>query len=150
AELLNSVGLGGIGDKYPHELSGGMRQRVQLVRTLAQNPEFLLMDEPFGALDDQTKVLVLDEFLRLWGAHRWSLLMIQHDLTEAIRMADRIILLSRRPADVIEEYEINLPRPREMESLVGDPEYQDLYGRIWTRLKQEIQESANNSEVSNQ
>lgn len=137
-ELLEKVHLREFRDRYPAELSGGMRQRVQLARVLAQDPEILLMDEPFGSLDAQTKLLLQDEFLRLWEQSQRTVLFVTHDLAEAIRLADRILLFTHRPAAVKAIYDVGLPRPRRLETLVRDDAYNDLFARIWADLRQEI------------
>ena len=116
AELLELVHLSGFGDKRPHELSGGMRQRVALARALAQEAPVLLMDEPFGALDAITRDLLHDELERVWDATGLSIVFVTHNVREAVRLGDRVVLLSSRPGRVAAEFVIDAPRPRRMES----------------------------------
>lgn len=138
-DLLKRVGVGDFADAYPWQLSGGMKKRVQLARLLAQQPEVLLMDEPFGALDAQTKLLIQEELLRLWEKSDLTVLFVTHDLSEAISLSDRVLLFSARPGHVKEEYEVPLARPRNIEAIVQDPQYNDLFVRLWRSLKEEIQ-----------
>jgi NitT/TauT family transport system ATP-binding protein len=138
SDLLRRVGVGDFADAYPWQLSGGMRKRVQLARLLAQQPKVLLMDEPFGALDAQTKLLMQVELLRLWEATGLTVLFVTHDLSEAIGLSDRVLLFSARPGRIKAEYRIPLARPREIETVVQDPHYDDLFVRIWRSLKEEI------------
>ena len=141
-ELLDVVGLKGFEDHFPHQLSGGMRKRVQLARSLAQEPRVLLMDEPFGALDYQTKQLMHERFLDIWGHDRKTVLFVTHDLNEAIVLADRILLTSNRPARVREIFDVAIPRPRRMEELVDDSEYRKLYHTIWRMLRRDFEEAS--------
>lgn len=136
--LLDQVGLGQFADHHPAELSGGMRQRVQIARALAQDPEILLMDEPFGALDAQTKMLMQDQFLSVWEQTGRTVLFVTHDLQEALRMADRVVLMTSRPGTVKQVYNVDLPRPRRIEELARDDDYQDLFASIWSDLRDEI------------
>jgi NitT/TauT family transport system ATP-binding protein len=138
AELLRRVGVGDFAGAYPWQLSGGMRKRVQLARLLAQQPKVLLMDEPFGALDAQTKLLMQEELLRLWEATGLTVLFVTHDLSEAIGLSDRILLFSARPGRIKAAYEVPLSRPREIETIVQDPGYDELFVRVWRNLKEEI------------
>jgi NitT/TauT family transport system ATP-binding protein len=146
-ELLELVGLTGFEDYYPHELSGGMRKRVHLARTLAQEPSVLLMDEPFGALDYQTKVLIHERFLRIWEARRHTVMFVTHDLNEAIALADRITIMTKRPASVKGQCRVDIPRPRTMDTLVGTDAYQALYHTIWDQLRAEITDTSANGSV---
>ncbi len=136
-ELVSLVGLDGFEDKYPDQLSQGMRQRVALARTLATDPRILLMDEPFGALDAQTKLLMEDEFLRIWEANQKTVLFITHDLVEALTMSDRVIVFAARPGYIKASYQIAFPRPRSAADLPTDPEFQRLHRQIWNELKVE-------------
>ena len=124
SELLELVHLGGFGDKRPHELSGGMRQRVALARALAQDADILLMDEPFGALDAMTRDLLHDELERLWQRPELTVLFVTHNVREAVRLGDRIVLLSSRPGRVAAEFPVDIERPRRIES----PEVSRLAG----------------------
>ncbi len=137
-ELLRRVGVGDFAGHYPWQLSGGMRKRVQLARLLAQEPKVLLMDEPFGALDAQTKLLMQEELLRLWEASGLTVLFVTHDLSEAIGLSDRVLLFSARPGRIKEAYEVPLPRPRAIETIIQDERYNELFVRIWGSLKEEI------------
>ena len=138
-EWLKRVGLGGFGDRYPHLLSGGMRKRVSLAQTLILNPQILLMDEPFSALDIQTRQLMENELLELWSADRKSVVFITHDLEEAIALADRVVVLSAGPeAHPIGEYLIDLPRPRDVAEIRLTPRFIQLHAEIWHAMKDEV------------
>lgn len=137
-QLLELVQLSGAEKKYPHELSHGMRQRAALARTLAGDRDVILMDEPFGALDAQTRVLVQDEFAKIWERERPSVLMVTHDLTEAIGLSDRIVVMSHRPARIKAVYEVPIPRPRVILDLPNDPEFHKLYAQLWSDLRPEL------------
>jgi NitT/TauT family transport system ATP-binding protein len=134
ADLLDRVHLGGMGAKRPHELSGGMRQRVALARALAQEADLLLMDEPFGALDAMTRDLLHDELERIWSGSELTVVFVTHNVREAARLADRIVLLTSRPGRVAETFTVNLPRPRRIES----PEVSSLAASITDRLREEV------------
>ncbi|WP_326645314.1 ABC transporter ATP-binding protein [Streptosporangium sp. NBC_01755] len=134
AELLEIVHLADFGGKRPHELSGGMRQRVALARALAQDADVLLMDEPFGALDAMTRDLLHDELERIWRERELSVLFVTHNVREAVRLGDRVVLLSSRPGKVIEDFPVTLPRPRRTDSAeVAEPA-----STITDRLRQEV------------
>jgi NitT/TauT family transport system ATP-binding protein len=136
---LARVGLGAHGDKYPHELSGGMRKRVALAQTLILDPKMLLMDEPFSALDVQTRSLMENELLALWSQDRKSVLFVTHDIEEAIALSDRVLVLSAGPESrPIGEFPIDLPRPRDVSEIRLTPRFLDLHGAIWQVLKQEV------------
>ncbi|MDB5999120.1 MAG: uncharacterized protein JWP52_819 [Rhizobacter sp.] len=137
-ELLAQLGLKGFEDHLPAELSGGMRQRVALARTLAIDPDVLLMDEPFGALDAHTKLLVQQTFLAHWEKHRKTVVFVTHDLAEAIALSDRIVVLTARPARVMAVYDVKLPRPRDPVALRGHPHAVRLWDQLWTDLRQEL------------
>ena len=139
AELLEVVRLTGFGDKRPHELSGGMRQRVALARALAQNADVLLMDEPFGALDAMTRDLLHDELERIWREQELTVLFVTHNVREAVRLGDRVILLSSRPGRVIEDFAIKHQRPRRIDS----PEVSGQAAEITDRLRAEVARHAN-------
>ena len=134
-KLLEELGLKGFEHHFPAEISGGMSQRVALARTLAVNPDILLMDEPFGALDAQTKLIVQDLFLRHWEEHRKTVLFVTHDLHEAIALSDRIVMLSPRPARIVRQYRVRLPRPRDPISVTHHPETARLWMDLWSDLK---------------
>jgi len=133
-ELLEVVRLGGFGHKRPHELSGGMRQRVALARSLAQNADVLLMDEPFGALDAMTRDILHDELERIWREQNLTVLFVTHNVREAVRLGDRVVLLSSRPGRVIEDYKITHERPRRIDS----PEVSGQAAEITDRLRAEV------------
>ena len=133
-ELLDIVHLRAFGDKRPHELSGGMRQRVALARAFAQDADVLLMDEPFGALDAMTRDLLHDELESLWAERGLTVLFVTHNVREAARLGDRVVLLSSRPGRVAETFTPDLPRPRRME----DPATTEVAGAITARLREEV------------
>ena len=136
---LARVGLRGHGGRYPHQLSGGMRKRVALAQTLILDPQIILMDEPFSALDIQTRQLMENELLELWSANRKSVIFITHDLEEAISLSDRVVVLSAGPeSHPIGEYEIDLPRPRDVAEIRLTPRFIDLHTRIWHAMKEEV------------
>jgi NitT/TauT family transport system ATP-binding protein len=138
-EWLTRVGLAGFENRYPHQLSGGMRKRVALAQMLILDPEILLMDEPFAALDIQTRQLMENELLELWSANRKSVLFITHDLEEAIALSDRVIVLSAGPAThPIGEFPIDLPRPRDVAEIRLSPHFVELHEGIWRVLKSEV------------
>ncbi len=132
---IDKVGLGNFKDFYPAKLSQGMRQRVSLARAFAVGRSVYLMDEPFSALDSQTKVLLHDQLLDLWETSRATVVFVTHDIGEAITLADRVIVMSKRGTGVADEIRIDLPRPRSAEALQADEHYHDLYRRTWTSLK---------------
>ncbi len=134
ADLLTLVRLGGFADRRPHELSGGMRQRAALARALAQDADVLLMDEPFGALDAMTRDLLHDELERIWRERRLTVLFVTHNVREAVRLGDRVVLLSSRPGRVADEFSVQLPRPRRIES----PELATVAAEIIDRLRLEV------------
>ncbi|AGL20782.1 ABC transporter ATP-binding protein [Actinoplanes sp. N902-109] len=134
AELLEIVRLKGFGDKRPHELSGGMRQRVALARALAQNADVLLMDEPFGALDAMTRDILHDELERIWREQSLTVLFVTHNVREAVRLGDRVVLLSSRPGRVIEDFAVTHARPRRIDS----PEVAGQAAEITDRLRAEV------------
>jgi NitT/TauT family transport system ATP-binding protein len=138
-EWLGRVGLTGFETRYPHELSGGMRKRVALAQMLILDPEIMLMDEPFAALDVQTRQLMENELLELWSADRKSVMFITHDLEEAIALSDRVIVLSAGPATrPIGEFIIDLPRPRDVNEIRMTPRFVELHTDIWRVMKDEV------------
>jgi NitT/TauT family transport system ATP-binding protein len=137
-EWLHRVGLGKFGTHYPHQLSGGMRKRVALAQTFINKPEILLMDEPFSALDMQTRTLMQDELLKLWSGTGGSVVFVTHDLEEAIALADRVFVLSARPGTLKRVYEIDLPRPRVTSEIRYDPHFIEFSKHIWDDLRQEV------------
>jgi len=138
-EWLRRVGLGAFGDRYPHQMSGGMRKRTSLAQTLVLDPDIILMDEPFSALDIQTRQLMENEVLNLWSAKRKAVLFITHDLDEAIAMSDRVVVMSAGPASrPIGEFAIDLPRPRDVAEIKMDPRFMALHAAIWGVLRDEV------------
>jgi NitT/TauT family transport system ATP-binding protein len=138
AELLETVRLGGFGGKRPHELSGGMRQRVALARALAQDADVLLMDEPFGALDAMTRDLLHDELDRVCAGRQLTIMFVTHNVREAVRLGDRVIVLSSRPGRVIDEFAVPIEHPRRIDSA----SVAELAGRITDRLREEMSHGA--------
>jgi NitT/TauT family transport system ATP-binding protein len=138
-DWLRRVGLGGFGDRYPHQLSGGMRKRSSLAQTLALDPDIILMDEPFSALDIQTRQLMENELLDLWASKKKAVLFITHDLDEAIAMSDRVVVLSAGPAShPIGEFAIDLPRPRDVAEVRALPRFIVLHQAIWDVLREQV------------
>jgi NitT/TauT family transport system ATP-binding protein len=133
-ELLSVVHLADFADRQPHELSGGMRQRVALARTLAMDSPVLLMDEPFGALDAMTRDILHDELERIWTERQLTVIFVTHNVREAARLGDRIVLLSSRPGRPVAEFQVDLDRPRRIDS----PEIASLAARVTDRLKEEV------------
>ena len=137
-DWIARVGLTGFEDRYPHQLSGGMRKRVALAQTFINGPQILLMDEPFSSLDVQTRTLMGNELLQLWASTSASVVFVTHDLEEAIALADRICLLSAGPATVKGMYSIDLPRPRNVAEIRFEPRFVQLYQEIWDALRSEV------------
>jgi NitT/TauT family transport system ATP-binding protein len=135
---IEMTGLRGFERRYPHQLSGGMRQRVGIARALAVEPAVLLMDEPFSALDAQTRQLMQEELLQIWERTRKTILYVTHNIQEAVYMADRIVVLSRRPGRVLAEVPVKLPRPRD-ETMMAEPEFVQAVDRIWSLIKAQAQ-----------
>ena len=137
-DWIARVGLTGFEQHYPHQLSGGMRKRVALAQTFINNPEILLMDEPFSALDVQTRVVMQDELLSIWSSSNASVVFVTHDLEEAIALADRVYVLTAGPATVKAVYDVNLPRPRVTAEIRYEPAFVELSRRIWDDLRDEV------------
>jgi NitT/TauT family transport system ATP-binding protein len=138
-DWLKRVGLGGFERRFPHQLSGGMRKRVALAQMLILDPKILLMDEPFSALDIQTRQLMENELLELWGADRKSVVFITHDLEEAISLSDRVVVLSAGPeSHAIGDYRIDLPRPRDVAEIRLAPRFIEIHAQIWRAMKEEV------------
>lgn len=131
---LKAVGLGGFEDYHPSQLSQGMRQRVSLAAALATRPSLLLMDEPFGALDVYSKLQIEKEVIRLWEEMDATILMVTHDVQEAVALSDRVVMLTPRPARVALEKDIDLPRPRDLDALYGAPRFHTLVSELWNAL----------------
>jgi NitT/TauT family transport system ATP-binding protein len=136
--FLTSVGLGAFGNRYPHMLSGGQRKRVGLAQVLIRDPKILLMDEPFGPLDAQTRQIMGNLLLRLWTADRKAVLFVTHDLEEAIALSDRIVVMTASPGRVKAVYPIDLPRPRSVTEIRFHPDFGRLYETIWKDLRDEV------------
>jgi len=137
-EFLGKVGLAGFENSYPKALSHGMRQRVALARTFSMKSSILLMDEPFGALDAQTKMQLEDVLLKLYSSEQRSVLFITHDLNEAVTLSDRVIVMSARPGRILADIPIDLPRPRSVRALQKDPHYHEIYAEVWSWLEQAL------------
>jgi len=133
-DALRLVGLEGFGKRHPHELSGGMKQRVSIARGLVQDPPVLLMDEPFAALDEQTRMTMGDELLRIWAATGKTVVFVTHSLTEAVYLADEVAVMSARPGRIVDHLQVSLPRPRTYEMLSGDA-FGSLRERIWRHIR---------------
>jgi len=141
-EWLAKVGLKGFEDRYPHQLSGGQRKRVQMAQALITGPKVILMDEPFSALDIHTRHLMQNELLRLWQEDRRAVVMITHDLEEAIALGDRVVVLASGPRSrVIDSFPVDLERPRDVAEIKLDPRFLELYKNIWASLRGEVEKS---------
>ena len=138
-DWLARVGLAAFGDRYPHQMSGGMRKRASLAQTLVMDPDIILMDEPFSALDIQTRQLMENELLELWQKKKKAVLFITHDLDEAIAMSDRVVVLSAGPAShPMGEFTIDIPRPRDVAEVKTQPRFLELHAAIWADLREEV------------
>ncbi len=137
-KFIELMGLRGFEHKYPYQLSGGMQQRVGIARALAVDPEVLLMDEPFGALDAQTRELMQEELLRVWRIHRKTVMFVTHSIDEAILLGDRIVVMSRRPGRVREILSVDIPRPRKADAVRSLPRFLELRQHIWELLRTEV------------
>ncbi|MGH2428129.1 MAG: ABC transporter ATP-binding protein [Candidatus Limnocylindria bacterium] len=137
--FIELVGLSGFENHYPHELSGGMRKRAGIVRTLIYESDVVLMDEPFGPLDAQTRVILQAELLRLWERSKPTVLFVTHDLVEAIALSDRIIVFTSSPGRIKTEYRVDLPRPRDVFHIHETPGFADLYDSLWADIRAEIE-----------
>jgi len=133
--LIRAVGLAGFEQHYPHELSGGMRKRAALIRTLAYDPPVILMDEPFGALDAQTRTQLQEDLLNLWTLGRKTIVFVTHDIAEAIALGDRALVLSRAPARIAGEHKITIARPRDIRGIMTHPDFAALYQRIRAQVQ---------------
>jgi NitT/TauT family transport system ATP-binding protein len=132
------AGLSGFEHYYPHQISGGMRQRTSLIRTLAYDPPVILMDEPFGALDAQTRLTLQSELIRIWAGRRKTIVFVTHDLGEAITLGERVVVFGKRPGTVTHVYEVPFPHPRDPFELHGTPEFAELHARIWRTVSREF------------
>ncbi|MGJ4948117.1 ABC transporter ATP-binding protein [Bradyrhizobium sp. HKCCYLS20291] len=147
-QWLTSVGLGAFGNRYPHMLSGGQRKRVGLAQVLIRNPRIILMDEPFGPLDAQTRQIMGNLLLDLWSADRKAVLFVTHDLEEAIALADRVVIMSAGPASrIIGDWRVSLPRPRDIFEVRMKHEFHELHREIWQTLKAEVEKTYKQAEA---
>lgn len=137
-DWIRRVGLAGFETHYPHQLSGGMRKRVALAQTFINSPDILLMDEPFSALDVQTKILMQGELLQLWSKHQAAVVFVTHDIDEAITLADRVFVLSKGPARVKSVYKVDIDRPREVSQARYLPRFLEISKSIWNDLREEV------------
>jgi len=148
-DWLQRVGLAGFGDRFPHQLSGGMRKRVALAQMMIMDPRILLMDEPFSALDVQTRQLMENELLDIWAADRRTVIFVTHDLEEAICLADRVVVLSAGPGTTpVAEFNIEIARPRDVTEVVHSPLYGEIHAKIWSTLKAEVLKSYQRKKAS--
>lgn len=138
SDLIELVQLDGFEGSYPHQLSGGMRKRVALAQLLAYDPDTFLMDEPFGALDAQTKITIETEFLNIWQHLNKTVLFITHDVEEAIALSDRVLIMSRRPGHIKKEFLVDIPRPRDFYEVRFTDAFRDIQDQVWHSLRQEI------------
>jgi NitT/TauT family transport system ATP-binding protein len=137
-ELLQLVGLRRFARSYPHQVSEGMRQRVAIARALAVDPDLLLMDEPFGALDEQTRLLLQEELLRIWETTGKTVIFVTHSLDEALMLADTIIVMSAQPGSVRTVFDVPFSRPRSLSAVRSDPQFAELFTRTWDILRTEV------------
>jgi sulfonate transport system ATP-binding protein len=137
-DWLRRVGLSAFEDYYPHQLSGGMRKRVALAQSLITSPRVLLLDEPFSALDVQTRAIMCDELMALWHSTRPAVIFVTHDLGEAIALADRVVVLTASPGKVKAVFDVDLPRPRHIQQIRFEPEFVSIYQNIWDALRSEV------------
>lgn len=138
-ELLDTVGLGQFRKAWPHQVSEGMRQRTSLARALAIDPQLLLMDEPFGALDEQTRYILQEELLRIWEHTGKTVLFVTHSIEEALLLGDRVLVMTARPGTIADDIAVPFPRPRSLTTIRSHAEFGPLFDRIWTRLRDEVE-----------
>jgi NitT/TauT family transport system ATP-binding protein len=138
ADYIGKVGLQGFARAYPHQLSGGMKQRVAVARAFANDPEVLLMDEPFASLDEQTKIVLQDELLKIWEGSRKTVIFITHSIEEAVVLGDRVVVMTARPGRIKADVLVDLPRPRSVYELKSSPAFAETVGRIWSLLRDEV------------
>ena len=143
-QYIDMIGLSKFADAYPHQLSGGMKQRVSVARAFANDPEILLMDEPFGALDEQNRIILQQELIRIWEESKKTTVFITHSIDEALCLGDRILLLSANPGSVKEIIPVDIERPRDIASMRTTLHYNTLYRRIWESLREEVLKRSEN------
>jgi NitT/TauT family transport system ATP-binding protein len=136
--FMNLAGLERFADAYPHQLSGGMKQRASVARAFSNDPEILLMDEPFAALDEQNKALLQEELLRIWSETRKTVVFITHSIDEALVLGDRVLVMSKRPGRLKAEFKVDFPRPRRVYDLKAEPAFGKMSRDIWTLLREEV------------
>jgi len=136
--LVRTIGLEGFERRFPRELSGGMKQRVAIARTLAYDPKILLLDEPFGALDALTREIMQDELLRLWQATRKTVLMVTHDVNEAVYLSDRVLVMSQRPGRMVQEFTVGIDRKEAREAIMLDDEFNRLRNEVWLAVRRQV------------
>lgn len=138
---IEMVGLGGFEEHYPHQLSGGMQKRASIIRTLVYEPDVILMDEPFGALDAQTKMVLQDELLRMWSRRKQTILFVTHDLTEAVALSDQVVVMSARPGSIKGVFDVDLERPRDVFQIHSQTGFSDHYQQVWDCFRSELLEA---------
>jgi NitT/TauT family transport system ATP-binding protein len=136
--LVDTIGLQGFEHRFPRELSGGMKQRVAIARTLAYDPKILLLDEPFGALDAQTREFMQDELLRLWMAARKTVVMVTHDVNEAVYLSERVLIMSQRPGRIVQEFQVAIDRTGEREATVLNDDYNRIRNEVWLAVRRQV------------
>ena len=142
--MMAKVGLAAFGDRYPHQLSGGQKKRVALAQVLVREPKILLMDEPFGPLDAQTRLIMSELLLDLWQQDRKAVMFVTHDLDEAIALSDRVLVMSAGPSSrIIGDFSIDLPRPRDIAEVRSEPKFHKLHAAIWGCLREEVRKTYN-------
>jgi NitT/TauT family transport system ATP-binding protein len=141
ANLISTVGLGKFTDAFPHQLSEGMRQRVAIARALAVDPDLLLLDEPFSALDEQTKILLQEEVLRLWETSGKTVVFVTHSIDEGLVMGDRIVVMTAQPGTIKAEVDVPFDRPRHLREVRSNPAFADRFGAVWELLRDEVARS---------
>jgi len=142
--MIENIGLSEFRNHYPHQLSGGLRQRAALARAFLASPQVILMDEPFGSLDSQTRLVLQEELLRIWSENQVTIVFVTHDIDEAILLSDRVVVMSYRPGRILDEIHIPFARPRHLD-LQQDPQYFAIKTKVWTHLQTEVRQSIGNS-----
>lgn len=142
---IDMVGLNGFEDHYPHQLSGGMQKRGSIIRTMVYDPEVILMDEPFGPLDAQTRMVLQSDLLRVWSHRKQTILFITHDLTEAVALSDNVVVMASHPGRIKDVFEVPLERPRDVFRIHAQPGFQETYDRLWDTFREELQGTSTES-----